>query len=445
MRYVPLLLVAVLVGLIACSEGETPSEPESKLEGTPYFATDYADGSRLLLYATGKIPSRIVSVVDVTDSEAITLLDWGISHDLFQHDAYGVDVDAYGNVIFAGGWWSQSWLAIVDATLTVIGETSIADAVPGDPLDVAFRSSDQAVACSRVAPGTLSRILVFDVGDLTNPNLTNAFDIPGTGWVDGCRSIAFDETGDLWVTTGGDGNLVAFSLDADGLPTSTQVFPLSYPWGAVEMAIEPGTDRVFLSLINSGHIGVVDLADPTVSAAMITDVCESALGSPQGLDFSPQGDLYVGCSNYYGVTDDLKRIPASSLVGLTGNVSAATLNPTGVDLGPPGVVGSDGTMAFLAIGPEPFLPPSEAINAIKATVDDFEADGSINNHGIAESLRAFLTHAETAIGLGDTDSAIKSLEKFIDHVEKKTPSHIAVDAGQALIEAAQAIIGQLTG
>jgi hypothetical protein len=193
--------------------------------------------SPVLLYATGKIPSRIISVVDVTDLNAMTLLDWGISLDLLGRDVHGVDVDASDNVIFAGGWSQQPWFGVVDATLAIVGETTVSDGVLGDPLDVAFRSPEQAVACSRVAPGNLSRLLVFDVSDLANPVQTGASDIPGTGNVDGCRAIAFDEQGDLWVTTGGDGNLVRMTLDASGAPTSTQVTPLNYPWGVIEMGL----------------------------------------------------------------------------------------------------------------------------------------------------------------------------------------------------------------
>ena len=151
---------------------------------------------------------------------------------------------------------------------------------------MAFRSTNQAVVCSRVAPGNYSRLIVLDVSDLANPVQTGSAVIPGTGAGDGCRSLAFDEAGDLWVTTGGVGNLVRMTLDPTGVPISTQVTPLSFPWGAIEMAVQPGTRRLFLSLINSGHIGVVDLTNPSAPATLITNVCESTLGSPQGLEFS---------------------------------------------------------------------------------------------------------------------------------------------------------------
>ncbi len=55
------------------------------------------------------------------------------------------------------------------------------------------------------------------------------------------------------------------------------------------------------------------------------------------------------CSNYYGATDDLNVIAASSLVGLAGIVSATTLDVRGADLGPPGVVGHDGSLSDKAI------------------------------------------------------------------------------------------------
>jgi hypothetical protein len=77
--------------------------------------------------------------------------------------------------------------------------------------------------------------------------------------------------------------------------------------------------------------------------------------------------------------------------------------------------------------------PVEAIQALLAAVDAFETDGSIGNDGIAESLRAFLAHAEAAISRGDNDTAIWSLTRFIDHIGRQTPRHITESAAQTLI------------
>jgi hypothetical protein len=66
-------------------------------------------------------------------------------------------------------------------------------------------------------------------------------------------------------------------------------------------------------------------------------------------------------------------------------------------------------------------------------VDAFEADGSIGNSGIAESLRAFLAQAEAAISRGGTDAAISSLTRFIDHIGRQTPRHITESAAQTLV------------
>lgn len=440
MRHLALIPTFVLA-LSACSDVPVPSAPESivGLASPPIAAL----GSPVLLYATGKIPSRIVSVVDVTDLDAMTLLDWRISLDTYGHDAFGVDVDASGNVILAGGFSQEPWLGVVDGTLAIVGETNIADAVPGAPLDVTFRSSDQAVVCSSVAPGNPSRLLVFDVSDLANPVQTGASDIPGTGGVDGCRAIAFDEQGDLWVITGGDGNLVRMTLDPAGVPTSTQVTLMNFPWGAVEMAIEPGTNRIFLSLVNSGHIGVVDPADPSRSAALITDVCESALGSPQGLEFSSAGNLFVGCSNLLGATDDLKAIPASSLVGLVGEVSAATLDVRGADLGPPGVTGPDGTMGFLAIRPGP-VPPGDQVDAMSSAVADLVTSGALDE-GNGNALQATLANAAKALA-NDRPNVPNLLNAFINQVEGFINGGTLSPAdGQILIDAAQSLIDQLEG
>lgn len=93
---------------------------------------------------------------------------------------------------------------------------------------------------------------------------------------------------------------------------------------------------------------------------------------------------------------------------------------------------------------EPVSHEVEAIQAIIAQVDVFEADGSIANHGIATSLRAFLYQAEDAIGRGDNTAAAKSLGNFMDHLQRKTPQHITESAAQILIDMSQAVISDLS-
>lgn len=77
--------------------------------------------------------------------------------------------------------------------------------------------------------------------------------------------------------------------------------------------------------------------------------------------------------------------------------------------------------------------PVEAIQALLAAVDASEADGSIGDGGIAESLRAFLAQAEAAIGKGDNDAAIWSLTRFIDHIGRQTPRCITESVARTLI------------
>jgi hypothetical protein len=77
--------------------------------------------------------------------------------------------------------------------------------------------------------------------------------------------------------------------------------------------------------------------------------------------------------------------------------------------------------------------PVEAIQALFDAVDGFEADGSIDEGSIAESLRAFLVPAEAAISRGDNEEAIRSLTRFIDHIGRQTPCHITESAAQTLI------------
>jgi hypothetical protein len=77
--------------------------------------------------------------------------------------------------------------------------------------------------------------------------------------------------------------------------------------------------------------------------------------------------------------------------------------------------------------------PVEAIQALLAAVDAFEADGSISNGGTGQSLRAFVTQSEAAISRGDNDAAISSLTRFIDHIGRQTPRHMTESAARTLI------------
>jgi hypothetical protein len=78
--------------------------------------------------------------------------------------------------------------------------------------------------------------------------------------------------------------------------------------------------------------------------------------------------------------------------------------------------------------------PVAAVQAIIDMVTELEANGSIEEGEVAENLRVLLARARTEIGVGDHEAAVRSLARFIDHLERQTPHHITESAARTLIE-----------
>jgi hypothetical protein len=78
--------------------------------------------------------------------------------------------------------------------------------------------------------------------------------------------------------------------------------------------------------------------------------------------------------------------------------------------------------------------PVVAVEAILNAVSELEANGSIDDRGLAGSLRASLGRARAALTEGDTDAAVRELARLIDHIERHTPHHITEAAARALVE-----------
>ena len=80
------------------------------------------------------------------------------------------------------------------------------------------------------------------------------------------------------------------------------------------------------------------------------------------------------------------------------------------------------------------------IESIADQVDEFLADGSIENQGHAEALQGFLEQAQAMIDKGNTDAAKKILEAFINLVEAQSGKKISEEAAQILINSANTVI-----
>ena len=83
------------------------------------------------------------------------------------------------------------------------------------------------------------------------------------------------------------------------------------------------------------------------------------------------------------------------------------------------------------------------IESTQALIDAYLADGSVDNQGVAQALRAFLEQAQANIDRGNNKAAINTLNAFIKAVRAQAGKHITSAAAQSLTDAAQAVISGL--
>ena len=129
-----LICIPFVLTLIACVDTAPNTGPVSGAHQRQSLSTSITEGdSRIFLYAAGKTPTRIVSIVDVTDLDAMALVNWGVSLTLFGHDAFGVDVDADEMSYSLGGGRSSHGSGYLTGDLMMVGETGVAGTVQEDP------------------------------------------------------------------------------------------------------------------------------------------------------------------------------------------------------------------------------------------------------------------------------------------------------------------------
>jgi hypothetical protein len=87
---------------------------------------------------------------------------------------------------------------------------------------------------------------------------------------------------------------------------------------------------------------------------------------------------------------------------------------------------------------------NECVNELKTEIEEFYADGEIDNQGIVKSLLAKLNTAQKLVDEGKTDEAKSILEDdFIPQVQNLSGIHITVEAADTLVESAEYIISNL--
>ncbi|MHC4974267.1 MAG: FIMAH domain-containing protein [Planctomycetota bacterium] len=84
-----------------------------------------------------------------------------------------------------------------------------------------------------------------------------------------------------------------------------------------------------------------------------------------------------------------------------------------------------------------------SVPTIDAILDQYVADGSISNRGIAEALQSLLHQAAAALDRGNGKAAANTLRAFQNLVEGQSGKHIDSDAAEVLIDMAQAVIDDL--
>jgi len=244
---------------------------------------------------------------------------------------FGLAVSKDGTAYVAGPGGSADIgvLDVYDSDFNLIGSVTVdpadVDGINSFIIDPQIGPSGLVFACNP-ARGPQARIFVFNVDDPTDPQLINVEDIhPVVADGRECRGPTFDSQGNLWVFGAGlYGGMTKMEFDTGGDLLGWEYYP---GMGGHGMAIEPGEGRLFWSWVNNDKIQFVLSSDPATMVGTITDVCGTNILSPGAMRFSQRGDLFVGCSNYEGVTTDLVVFRKEDLAGLTGVHLASSLNP----------------------------------------------------------------------------------------------------------------------
>ncbi|MCJ7433437.1 MAG: hypothetical protein MUO77_08125, partial [Anaerolineales bacterium] len=93
--------------------------------------------------------------------------------------------------------------------------------------------------------------------------------------------------------------------------------------------------------------------------------------------------------------------------------------------------------------PTATFTPSQAVTAIMDQVSVYVANGSIQAN-LQNSLNSKLTNANKKLEKGQVNAAVNELQAFINAVQAQRGKKITVEAADALIAQAQAVIAQLT-
>ena len=92
---------------------------------------------------------------------------------------------------------------------------------------------------------------------------------------------------------------------------------------------------------------------------------------------------------------------------------------------------------------EPYSPLPRTIDELKSEIEELSSEGEIDNQGIVTSLLAKLDAAQKLIDEGKIDQAKNLLNAFLNEVQAQSGKHIAREAAELLIQAAEYILSNL--
>ena len=341
-------------------------------------------------------------------------------------------------------WHGPGSFHVRDLEYQTLGQVTVGDDYTlDDSYGAAYRHPyRQVVTCNdrynRTTggfPPLPPRLFVFDVADPTAPQTLNVVDIPGA--VAGpCWDLGFDDDGYLWWLH--NGYVTRIILDPMGNILSNDWFYLSgYPGGGpTSLALEPRNRRLYVGYYNANWVGVFSLDSPTALLARVTDLCEEPTHSPRGIEFSESGDLYGGCSNIAGATNDVFAISAEALQGLSGTVTADQLGAQRFEIPP--LVDFNVEVKWLVHTTR--CTPEPEIQCCIDLVNQYVAAGVLNR-GQGNGL---IVKSEAAMASLDRDNptaALNELYAFLNQVDAfVTAGTLTPEKGQELSDCANAVI-----
>lgn len=373
------------------------------------------------------IGDAFVSKFDSSLSSLLASTFIGGSDDAFPigESATGIALDTFGDVFLSGITASTNYPttgSAFDTSFNGLFDVFVSklDSSLSSILASTFiggSSNDQPRA---IAIDSLTNVFVTGMTFSFNfPTTAGAFDTSFNGSFDIFVSKLDSSLSSLLASTfiGGSGSDLHPSRGGLALDSTNSVFVT----GLTRSANFPTTAGAFDESFDGPADGFVSKFDSNLSLLASTVIGGSSFDVTSGITLDSAGDVLV-----------------------TG-ATTSTDYPTTVGAFDESFNGSADVIVFHITNDLAFLTPEEAIQVLIDDVQDLVIAGVLNQ-GTGEALTSTLEQALQQLANDSLDAAIKLLEAFINQVNGFIMGGVLSPAeGQALIEAANAIINQLSG